>query len=81
MLYVDDPDEAASALNLRPSEAGANAMLLVPFDDVVFDRTRLDEGVTYVAPSQAAVDLLTSPGRSPAEGEAVLEWMARDQEE
>ncbi len=80
MLYVDDPDEAASALSLRPSEAGANAMLLVPFDDVVFDRTRVDEGVTYVAPSQAAVDLLTSPGRSPAEGEAVLEWMARDQE-
>ena len=36
--------------------------------------------IRYVAPSQAAVDLLTSPGRSPAEGEAVLEWMARNQE-
>jgi len=78
MVYVDDPDEAASVLNLRPTDAGANAMLLAPFDDVVFDRTRVDEGVTYVAPSQAAVDLLTSPGRSPAEGEAVLEWMARN---
>ncbi len=81
MVYVDDPDEAASALNLKPTEAGANAMLLSPFDDVVFDRTRVDAGVTYVAPSQAAVDLLTSPGRSPAEGEAVLEWMARKQDQ
>ena len=54
--------------------ARSTAMLLVPFDDVVFDRTRLDEDVTHVPPSQAAVDLLTSPGRSPAEGEAVLEW-------
>jgi hypothetical protein len=36
--------------------------------------------IRYVAPSQAAVDLLTSPGRSPAEGEAVLEWMARSQD-
>ena len=81
MVYVDDPDEAASALQLTPTEAGANAMLLAPFDNVVFDRARVDGGVTYVAPSQAAVDLLTSPGRSPAEGEAVLEWMARNQDQ
>ena len=78
MMYLDDPDETASELNLTATETGANVMLLVPFDEVVFDRTRSDEGVTYVAPSQAAVDLLTSPGRSPAEGEAVLEWMVRN---
>jgi hypothetical protein len=53
-------------------------MLLVPFDEIVFDRTRIEDGVTYVAPSQAAADLLTSTGRSPAEGEAVLEWMGRN---
>jgi hypothetical protein len=80
MVYVDDLDEAASALQLTPTEAGANTMLLAPFDNVVFDRARVDGGVTYVAPSQAAVDLLTSPGRSPAEGEAVLEWMAQNQD-
>jgi hypothetical protein len=78
MVYLDDPDAAASELGLTSTDAGANVMLLVPFDEVVFDRTRADEGVTYVAPSQAAVDLLTSPGRSPAEGEAVLEWMTRN---
>ena len=78
MVYVDDPDEVSAELNLTPTETGANVMLLAPFDDVAFARTRVDEGVTYVAPSQSAVDLLTSPGRSPAEGEAVLEWMARN---
>jgi hypothetical protein len=77
MVYVDDPDEVSAVLNLTPTETGANVMLLAPFDDVVFARTRVAAGVTYVAPSQSAVDLLTSPGRSPAEGEAVLEWMAR----
>jgi hypothetical protein len=66
MVYVDDLDEAASALKLTPTEAGANTMLLAPFDNVVFDRARVGGGVTYVAPSQPAVDLLTSPGRSPA---------------
>lgn len=78
MVYFDDPDEAANALNLTATDAGVNVMLLAPLDDIVFERTRTDESVTYVAPSQAAVDLLTSPGRSPAEGEAVLEWMARN---
>ena len=78
MVYLDDPDAAASELGLTPTDSGANVMLLVPFDEVVFDRTRSDEGVTYVAPSQVAVDLLTSPGRSPAEGGAVLELMARN---
>ncbi len=78
MVYLDDPDQAANDLNLTATDTGANVMLLTPFDEVVFDRTRTDERVTYVAASQAAVDLLTSPGRSPAEGEAVLEWMARN---
>ena len=51
-------------------------MLLAPFDSVVFDRTWKDDSTTFVAPSQAAVDLLTSPGRAPAEAEAILEWLA-----
>jgi hypothetical protein len=78
MVYMDDPDDAATELNLTATETGANVMLLSPFDEIAFERTRTDDGVTYVAPSQAAVDLLTSPGRSPEEGEAVLDWMARN---
>lgn len=33
------------------------------------------DGVWYAAPSQIAADLLTSPGRGPAEGEELIEWM------
>jgi hypothetical protein len=77
MVYVDDDEKAANRLGLQPADAGANVMLLDPFDPVVFDRTAKDKGITFVAPSQAAVDLLTSPGRGPAEAEAIIEWIAR----
>ena len=76
MLYVDNVESMAAALNLRPMETGANVMLLAPFDDVVFERTWKDGGLTFVAASQAAVDLLTSPGRAPSEAEAILERLA-----
>ena len=76
MLYVDDVGSAAAALKVRPTETGANVMLLAPFDDVVFDRTWKDGSLTIVAASQAAVDLLTSPGRAPSEAEAILEQLA-----
>jgi len=76
MLYVDNAESMAAALNLRPTETGANVMLLAPFDDVVFERTWKDVGLTFVAASQAAVDLLTSPGRAPSEAEAILEGLA-----
>jgi hypothetical protein len=78
MLYVDEPERAASGLKLQPTETGTNVMLLAPFDDVVFERTWKDDGLTLVAPSQAAVDLLTSPGRAPSEAEAILDKLARE---
>jgi len=74
-VYVDDIDRTAEALLLRPAETGANVVLAEPFDRVVFERTREYDGVTYAAPSQVAVDLLTGPGRGPAEGEELLRWM------
>jgi hypothetical protein len=77
MVYVDDEEKAATKLGLQLAESGANVMLLSPFDDVVFDRPSIDKGITFVAPSQAAVDLLTSPGRGPAEAEAILEVLGR----
>jgi hypothetical protein len=77
MLYVDDVDRVASRLGLRPTEAGTNVMLLTPFDDVVFERTWIDKGLTLAAPSQVAADLLTSPGRAPSEAEAILERLEK----
>ena len=56
-------------------DAGANVLLARNAYDVVFDRTENLDGLTAVAPSQAAVDLITGPGRIPAEAEALLDWM------
>jgi len=73
--YVDDADRAAGSLDLRPTEGGANVLLLAPFDAVVYERTRERDGVTFAAVSQVAADLLGSPGRGPAEAQALMQWM------
>jgi hypothetical protein len=75
MIYVDDPAELANELGLRPIDAGANVLLAGTDYDVVFDRTVVADGLRFVAPSQAAVDLHTAPGRGPSEGQALLDWM------
>jgi hypothetical protein len=83
MVYVDSAEAAALSLDLVPTEAGANVWLLEPYDDVVFERTRLKPvavGATSmecvaVSLPQTAVDLMTSPGRGPQEAEALLEQM------
>jgi len=78
-VYCEDVNEAARALGLLPSDDGANVTLLRPFDDVVWARASVADDTGYAAPSQVAVDCLTGNGRMPAEGEALLEWMAEKQ--
>ncbi len=83
MLYVDDVERAAEALELVPTEAGANVWLIEPYDTVVFERTQTlpfapapeKVTVTAAAPSQVVADLMTSPGRGPQEAEALIEKM------
>lgn len=79
MAYCDDIDAVADALRLLPADTGANVALLRPFDPVVWTGTDIDEGVSYAAVSQVAVDCLTGNGRMPAEGEALLNWMSEDE--
>ena len=79
-VWLDDAEEAASRLGLRQTEAGANVLLVEPSDGGVFDRTREEGGVIYAAPSQVVADLLTSPGRAPAEAEELIAWMAENEE-
>lgn len=74
-VYCDNVNAVAEALDLIPTDEGANVALLRPFDPVVWQRTAKQDGIRYVAPSQAAVDCLTGNGRMPAEGEALLDWM------
>ena len=75
-IYTDSPREVAAQLDLIPTDDGANVVLLAPFDPVVWDHTTVADDVTFVAPAQVAVDCLTGNGRMPAEGVAVLAWMA-----
>ncbi len=79
-VYVEDVPKAASRLDLRETETGANIILLEPFDPVVFDRTVTRDGLRCVAPSQLAVDLLTGPSREPSQGEEILGWMKENED-
>ncbi len=79
-LYVDDPDTAGQSLGLRPAETGGNVLLVRPFDPVAFERAEHDDGITFARVTQVLLDLMTGPGRGPAEAEVLLAWM-RDHED
>jgi hypothetical protein len=82
MVYVDDAARAAKEWGLRPAEKGANVILAEPKYDVVFSGSSTNsDGVIIVAVEQAAVDLLTGPGRNPSEGEELISWMERNESE
>jgi hypothetical protein len=79
-VYVDSLAKAIGELGLTATETGANILLAEPFDPVVFERTWRDaNGLTYAAPPQVVADLLTGPGRSPNEAEAMIAWMRKDE--
>lgn len=78
-VYVES-FTAAAALGIREAGSGSNVLLAVPFDDVVFERTIVRDGIVVVSPPQLAADLLTGPGRSPAEGDQVLTWLEANTE-
>lgn len=79
-VFVCDITRAAEDLGIKTAETGANIILAEPYDPVVFERTTEENGMRYVAPTQVVVDCLTGPGRSPSEGEAVIDWMANNEE-
>jgi hypothetical protein len=82
MVYVDDAARAAKEWGLRPVEKGANVILAEPKYDVVFSGASPNrDGAVIVAVEQAAVDLLTGPGRNPSEGEELISWMERNESE
>lgn len=74
-VYAENPDRLAKELGVLAADAGANLLLLRPYDPVVFERTWSEEGLVFSALSQVVADLLTSPGRGPSEGEELLRWM------
>ena len=74
-VYVADLGDAMNRLGLRPADTGGNVLIGQPFDPVAFDRTEQDNGITYARVTQVAADLITGPGRGPAEAEGLIEWM------
>lgn len=81
MVYATNAENAAAAWDLRPTEVGANVLIAKPAYQVVLERTvsALD-GLLVAAPTQVAVDLMTGPGRAPAEAEELLDWMGRNEQ-
>lgn len=81
MVYVADAERAAGAWGLRPTDSGANVLLAKPTYDVAFERTvEALHGLQLAAPTQVAADLMTGPGRSPAEAEELMDWMVRNEQ-
>lgn len=79
--FVANAATFATSLKLRQADAGANVILLEPFDAIVFARTWTQDSLHFAAPSQMAADLLTSPGRGPEEAQELLRWMKENQDE
>jgi len=77
VVYAEDPERIATTTRLRRVRNGGNVVIAVPYDQIVFERTWTKDDAIYVSPTQAAIDCLTGPGRMPAEGDALLDWMRR----
>ena len=76
VIYAMDPNALVSRLDLLPADEGANVVLIRPTNHGPFDRVRTSDGITWTGFSQVVVDCLSGNGRMPAEGEAIIEWMA-----
>lgn len=79
-IYTTEPEIAEKELGLRRAETGGNIVLGKPFGSVVFEHMVSLDGLKYVSVGQVAADLLTGPGRSPSEGEALIDWMKMNEE-
>lgn len=82
MFYVrqaSDVDGLPRQLQVLRTDQAADVLMLLPGSPAVFDRVRAVDGIPHVALSQVVIDCLSGNGRMPAEGEAVLRWMAEDE--
>ncbi len=79
-VYVPDARQAARELNVQTVAGAGNVVLLQPPTEDVFRSPREVNGIPCASLPQVAVDLLTSPGRGPVEGEALIEWMEKNED-
>jgi hypothetical protein len=79
VVYTMNPAALAVDLDLLEADRGTNVALVRPTNYGPFDRTEWDHGIRWAGLSQVALDCLSGNGRMPAEGEALLEWMAKNE--
>ncbi|MBW8172122.1 hypothetical protein K0651_03550 [Ornithinimicrobium sp. Arc0846-15] len=81
MIYVSVDEAAAHAWGLRPADAGANVLLGEPSFETPYARTLTNKtGLKIAHPAQVAVDLMSGPGRNPAEAEELITWMVNNEQ-
>jgi hypothetical protein len=78
VIFSDDPERLAKAGRLLPATTGANVIVASPYDAIVFERGWTNADYPCASVAQTALDCLTGSARMPAEGNAVVEWMARN---
>ena len=79
VVFTDDPERFAKSVRLLPTRIGANVILAKPYDPIVFQRGWPGADFPSVSVGQLAIDMLAGSSRMPAEGQAVIDWMRRDQ--
>ena len=79
IVYTDDPDRLAKNLRLYPTRVGGNVITALPYDPIVYERTRMIDGIEHASLAQVLVDCLTGNARMPSEGDALLKWMANNE--
>lgn len=68
-VNASEVDEWIKVLDLRPVEAGANVILVFPYDNGVFYRTQTINGISLVSNVQLYLDLYSDPARGREQAE------------
>lgn len=77
MAYVEDTQDVASLLGLKPVTSGANVSLLVPYEPGVFYGTREIDGILVASPVQIYLDLVGYRGRGEEAAKELFEQVIR----
>ena len=79
VVYTDDAERLAKDLRLLPTRTNANVVTAKPYDPIVYERTRMVDGIEHASIAQVLIDCLTGNARMPSEGEALVKWMAKNE--
>lgn len=74
LIYVSDPDEAMSRLDLVDSAPG-QGVLLLETAGAELENSEMDDGIMFTSPAQAILDALAGSGREPDKAESALHRM------